>query len=153
MTTMYKIRSAAIAACLFTQALVPNMALAVDDTKATGAVDLTSARAKIQAGNFTAAVEELRGLAEDTQQVDIYNLLAFSLRKSGDFSTSLTYYNKALSLQPDYKPAREYLGELYLDTGDIAKAKDQLAELTKLCPTGCEELTDLQKAITAKSTQ
>jgi hypothetical protein len=31
------------------------------------------------------------------------------------------------------------------------KAREQLAALTKLCPGGCEEREDLQKAIKAKS--
>jgi hypothetical protein len=75
----------------------------------------------------------------DTQQADVYNLLGFTLRKTGDFKTSLTYYTKALELQPDHKAAREYLGELYVETGNIAKAKEQLAILAKLCPSGCEE--------------
>ena len=94
---------------------------------------------------------ELRDLAEDRQQADVYNLLGFALRKTGDFKTSLTYYVKALELQPDHKAAHEYLGELYIQTGDTAKAKEQLAILTQLCPAGCEEREDLEKAIDAKS--
>jgi Flp pilus assembly protein TadD len=128
-------------------------AFAVDDDTSTGTVDLTSARAKIQAGNYAAAVEELRGLAEDNQEADVYNLLGFSLRKSGDYATSLTYYNKALDLRPDFKAAREYLGELYVETGKLDKAKEQLAALTKLCPSGCEERGDLEKALNAKTAQ
>jgi tetratricopeptide (TPR) repeat protein len=73
------------------------------------------------------------------------------LRKTGDFKTSLTYYTKALEMQPDHKAAHEYLGELYVETGNIVKAKEQLAVLAKLCPNGCEERDDLQKAISAKS--
>ena len=108
-------------------------------------------RAKIKANDYAAALAELRDLAEDTQQADVYNLLGFTLRKTGDFKTSLTYYTKALELQPDHKAAREYLGELYVETGNIEKAKEQLAILAKLCPGGCEEREDLQKAISAKS--
>ena len=67
------------------------------------------------------------------------------------FKTSLTYYTKALELQPDHKAAREYLGELYVETGNMEKAKEELAILAKLCPGGCEEREDLQKAISAKS--
>ena len=78
-------------------------------------------------------------------------MLGFTLRKTGDFKTSLTYYTKALELKPDHKAAREYLGELYVETGDIGKAKEQLSVLAKLCPGGCEEREDLQKAINAKS--
>ena len=45
--------------------------------------------------------------------------------------------------------AREYLGELYVETGDLPKARDQLAVLEKLCPQGCEEREDLEQAIAA----
>ena len=132
-------------------ALVPVLtssgAFAVDDDTSTGSVDLSSVRAKIKAEKFAAALEELRGLAEDTQQADVYNLMGYTLRKTGDYATSLTYYTKALELQPDYRPAREYLGELYAETGDIDKAKEQLAALVKLCPGGCEERQDLEKAL------
>jgi tetratricopeptide (TPR) repeat protein len=127
--------------------LTSNAAFAVDDDTSTGSVDLSSVRSKIKAGKFAAALEELRGLAEDTQQADVYNLMGYTLRKTGDYATSLTYYTKALELQPDYRPAREYLGELYAETGNLDKAKEQLAALVKLCPGGCEERQDLEKAL------
>jgi cytochrome c-type biogenesis protein CcmH/NrfG len=126
-------------------------AFAVDNMSSTDAPDLTSVRAKIKAKDYAAALTELRDLAEDIQQADVYNLLGFTLRKTGDVKTSLTYYTKALELQPDHKAAREYLGELYVETGNMEKAREQLAVLAKLCPGGCEERDDLQKAISAKS--
>ena len=132
-------------------ALVPAPAFAVDNMESTDAPDLSSVRAKIKAKDYAAALTELKDIAEDTQQADVYNLLGFTLRKTGDFKTSLTYYTKALELQPDHKAAREYLGELYVETGNMQKAKEQLAVLAKLCPAGCEEREDLQKAISAKS--
>ena len=125
-------------------------AYAVDNMETPGMVDLTSVREKISVKDYASALVELRGLAEDNQQPDVYNLLGFTLRKTGDFDTSLTYYEKALDLQPDYKAAREYLGELYVDTGKMDKAQEQLASLTQLCPGGCEELDDLQQYITSK---
>jgi Flp pilus assembly protein TadD len=135
----------------FAPVLAPAPAYAVDNLSSADAPDLTSVRAKIKAQDYAAALAELRDLAEDTQQADVYNLLGFTLRKTGDFKTSLTYYTKALELQPDHKAAREYLGELYVETGNMEKAKEQLAALSKLCPSGCEEREDLQKAINAKA--
>src|SRR5277367_1276818 len=117
-----------------TPALMPAPAFAVDNMSSTDAPYLTSVRAKIKAQNYAAALTELRDLAEDVQQADVYNLLGFTLRKTGDFKTSLTYYTKALELQPDHKAAHEYLGELYLETGDAEKAKQQLDALSRLCP-------------------
>src|ERR1700755_3276600 len=118
----------------FAPVLLSAPAYAVDNMSSADAPDLTSVRAKIKAQDYAAALAELRDLAEDTQQADVYNLLGFTLRKTGDFKTSLTYYTKALELQPDHKAAREYLGELYVETGDMAKAHEQLATLVKLCP-------------------
>jgi len=134
----------------FVPSLSSSPAYAVDNMNSGDSVDLTSVRAKIKAENYKGALEELRGLAEDSQQADVYNLLGFTLRKTGDYETSLTYYTKALDLQPDHKGAHEYLGELFVETGKLDKAKDQLAALEKLCPNGCEERDDLQKVIAAK---
>ena len=128
-------------------------AYAVDDIEGADAPDLTAVQAKIAAKDYKGALADLRDLAQDNQQADVYNLLGFTLRKTGDVTTALTYYNKALELKPDHKAAREYLGELYVETGDMNKAKEQLASLQKLCPAGCEELSDLQTAIDTKVTQ
>jgi tetratricopeptide (TPR) repeat protein len=141
---------ALMGALALTPVLTSSAAFAVDDDTSTGSVDLSSVRAKIKAAKYDAALEELRALAEDTQQADVYNLLGYTLRKTGDYETSLTYYNKALQLQPDFKAAREYLGELYVETGNIGKAREQLAALTKLCPGGCEEREDLEKVLEGK---
>ena len=126
-------------------------AYAVDNTTSTDAPDLTSVRTKIKAKDYAGALAELRELADDVQHADVYNLMGYTLRKAGDFKTSLTYYTKAIEMQPEHKAAREYLGELYVETGNMEKAKEQLAVLAKLCPGGCEEREDLQKAINAKS--
>jgi tetratricopeptide (TPR) repeat protein len=117
----------------------------------TDAPDLTSVRAKIAAKNYVAALAELRDLAEDTQQADVYNLLGFTLRKTGDVNTSLTYYTKALELQPDHRAAREYLGELFVETGHLDRAREQLDILARLCPGGCVEREDLQQVINAQA--
>lgn len=141
---------ATLALAAVTTTLLSIPAYAVDNIESTDAPDLTSVKAKIEAKNYTGALEELRGLAEDTQQADVYNLLGYTLRMTGDYDTSLTYYTKALELQPDHKAAHEYLGELYLQTGKPDKANEQLASLKQLCPAGCEELEDLQEAIAAR---
>ena len=124
-------------------------ARAVDNIESTDPADLTSVRAKIAAKDYAGALAELRGIAEGSPQADVYNLMGFTLRKTGDYRTSLTYYTKALELQPDHRAAREYLGELYVETGDMPHAREQLAALTRLCPAGCEEREDLQRAIAA----
>jgi tetratricopeptide (TPR) repeat protein len=77
--------------------------------------------------------------------------MGFSLRKTGDYKQAYTFYRKALDFDPDHKGALEYLGELYAETGQLDKAKENVARLRELCPSGCEELADLEKAISTST--
>jgi Flp pilus assembly protein TadD len=129
--------------------LTSSFALAVDTVTSKDAPDLTSVRAKIKLKDYPAALSELQALADTHQHADVYSLIGFSLRKTGDFKSALTFYNKALDFDSNHKGAREYLGELYIETGELPKAREQLAILTRLCPTGCEEREDLEKALAA----
>jgi Flp pilus assembly protein TadD len=123
-------------------------AMAVDTATTREAPDLAAVRAKVKAKEWKAAIADLNGLVDKgVQHADVYNLLGFSLRKSGDLKTAYTFYKKALDFDPDHKGALEYLGELYVETGQLAKAREHVVLLHKLCPQGCEELEDLEKAI------
>jgi tetratricopeptide (TPR) repeat protein len=122
-------------------------AVAVDNLTYNDASDLASVRAKIKAEDYKAAIEELTPMLASHQHADVYNLMGFSLRKTGDYKQAYTFYRKALDFDPDHKGALEYLGELYVETGQIEKAKENEDRLKALCPSGCEELADLQKAI------
>ena len=114
---------------------------------------LTSVRAKIKAKDFKGAIAELTPLLDSHQHADVYNLLGYSLRKSGDVSRAATYYAKALDFDADHKGALEYQGEMFVEAGQLDKAKANLARLVKLCPSGCEERLDLEKAIAAAPSQ
>jgi tetratricopeptide (TPR) repeat protein len=125
-------------------------AFAVDTVVSKDAPDLTAVRAKIKAKDFKSALVDLNGMIDKgVQHADVYNLMGFSLRKTGDYPTALTFYKKALDFDADHKGAHEYLGELYVETGQMPKAKEHLAILEKLCPQGCEEREDLAEAIAA----
>ena len=128
--------------------LVPTVAFAVDTVVSKDAPDLTVARAKIKAKDFAGAIAELTPLLA-TQHADIYNLMGFSLRKSGDLKQAATFYAKALDFNADHRGALEYQGEMFVELGQIDKAKVNLAKLMTLCPQGCEEREDLTKAIAA----
>ena len=137
---------------LLALALAPAVAQAVDNAASQGAPDLAPARARIAAKDFTGAVAVLQPMAVQYQNPDVYNLLGFSYRKSGDLKQAATYYGKALDFVPNFKPAIEYQGELYLQLGDLDKAKANLAKLATLCPSGCEERADLEQAIASVKT-
>jgi tetratricopeptide (TPR) repeat protein len=122
-------------------------AFAVDIVTSNNAPDLTSVRAKIKAKDFKGALAELAPMLETHQHADVYNLMGFSLRKTGDYKQALTFYRKALDFEPEHRGALEYLGELYVETGEIDKARQNVALLKRLCPEGCEELSDLEQAL------
>src|SRR3954453_4735236 len=140
---------------LFAVALVgafcTTRAVAVDNITSADAPDLASVRAKIKAKDFNAALAELTTMLASYQHADVYNLMGFSLRKTGDYQQAYTFYRKALDFDPNHKGALEYLGELYVETGQVDKARENVARLRQLCPAGCEELADLEKAVNATS--
>ena len=136
---------------LATAAFGASPALAVDNITSHDAPDLTSVRAKIKAKDFKTALAELTPMLDTYQHADVYNLMGFSLRKTGDYKQAYTFYRKALDFNPDHKGALEYLGELYVETGQVDKARENVARLRQLCPASCEELADLEKAVNATS--
>jgi Flp pilus assembly protein TadD len=153
MTVRHSIRSTALVAAMISAvglvALAPG-ALAVDTITSKNAPDLSAVRSKIAAKDWPGAIADLNAMIDKgVQHADIYNLLGFSLRKSGDRAQAYTFYRKALEFNPEHKGALEYLGELYVETGELGKARENVALLKKLCPGGCEELEDLEKAVAA----
>lgn len=89
----------------------------------------------------------LRVVAENGRDADALNYLGFCHRKLGKYPEALEFYKRALSANPKHKGATEYLGELYLRMNDLERAEEQHTILKGLCPTGCEELEDLEADI------
>ena len=146
-STLIRLCSASLLALCVLPGLVSPVQ-AVDTPTIREAPDLAAVRAKIKAKEFKAAIADLNIMIDKgVQHADVYNLLGFSMRKSGDVKTAYTFYKKALDFDPEHKGALEYLGELYVETGEMAKAREHVVLLKKLCPNGCEELEDLEKAI------
>ena len=66
-------------------------------------------------------------------------MIGFSLRKLGRIDEAMGYYQKVLAAHPDRTNTRQYLGEAFLQKGEPAKAKEQLAEIAKRCGVACED--------------
>ena len=88
-------------------------------------------------------------LSADPNNANYHNLYAYSIRKGAnpDMNLVFKHYNEALRIDPKHRGAHEYIGEAYLMVGNVAKAKEHLGELDKLCFFPCVEYTDLKKAI------
>jgi tetratricopeptide (TPR) repeat protein len=87
-----------------------------------------------------------KSIQEKGEYADALNLLGYSNRKLGDKAKAMTYYTKALNLEPKHLGANEYLGELYLEMNDLPKAEERLAILKSACG-DCEEFDDLEDEI------
>jgi tetratricopeptide (TPR) repeat protein len=113
-------------------------------------IELIQARQRIKAEDYSAALELLGAArARTPENADIHSLLSFATRKLGRLDEAYAHYQLALRLDPDHRGAREYLGELHLQRGELDLAREQLTELERLCPEGCEERGELEEAIQA----
>ncbi len=78
---------------------------------------------------------------------DVLNYMGFASRKLGRFDAALAYYSEALAIDPNHLGATEYLGELYIQMGDLGRARTQLARLDDLCAYGCAQREELARWI------
>jgi tetratricopeptide (TPR) repeat protein len=117
------------------------------------APEYTGAVEAIKAGDFRKAIPLLEDVtAREPKNADAFNWLAYATRRNGDPAGSISIYEKALAIDPKHGGAREYIGEAYLALDDLAKAKEYLVRLDKLCFVSCSEYRDLEKAVEAYET-
>ena len=100
----------------------------------------------VRNGRFQDALTLLLPLANDGD-ANVLNMLGYAYRNVGKLDTGIGYYRKALAIDPDLTLARSYLGEGYLQKGDVASARAELAEIEQRCGTHCQEYQRLAEAI------
>jgi tetratricopeptide (TPR) repeat protein len=128
-------------------ATLTSLSHAADLAPQPDAPDLRGIRSALKAKQYAAALTELKPLAAKYQQPDVYSLMGFALRKTGDRPQAMIYYNKVLAMSPTHKGALEYQGELFVELGQLDNAKANLARLRQVCLFGCEQYDDLKEAI------
>lgn len=127
------------------------IALAADEPPVREAPpDLSKARQFIEKKDWSNAAETLVTFTRaNPSNADGFNLLGYSYRHLKRYDESLAAYNKALTLDPKHRGAHEYIGEAYIQLGQLDKAKVHLDALDKICTFSCEEYRDLKKAYDA----
>ena len=80
---------------------------------------------------------------------DILTYQGYTWRKKGEFDRAEGYYRQALAIAPDHRGATEYYGELKVERGDLAGARQMLAKLDRICSYGCAEAEELRRWIDA----
>ena len=73
-------------------------------------------------------------LALDDRLAEAHNNLAYALRRQGrqNFAASLAHYNRAVELKPDLAQAYMYRGVLFVQQGDMVRARQDLERLRQL---------------------
>ena len=102
----------------------------------------------INSENFGEAHKELKAMLAVSKTADLYNLLGFTARKSGDLVGASGYYEKALKINAKHIGALQYQGELFITLGEIENAKQNLVKIEKICWLfSCHEGNMLKSAI------
>lgn len=99
----------------------------------------------INKGEYQAAFNDLAlTTAAAGPHPDVTTYMGYTQRKMGNYDLAKNYYAMALAVDPQHKGANEYLGELYVETGEMEKAQVQLAKLEEICTFGCIEEDELR---------
>lgn len=100
-----------------------------------------------KAGEYDKALLVLAAI-KNQNDPRVLNYTGYSNRKAGRLEIGITYYRKALAIDPNFVLAREYLGEGYVAAGRIDLAQIELNEIKNRVGVDSEEYKDLSKAIT-----
>jgi len=107
-------------------------------------------KAAIDAGKYADALKILAPVVKaEPKNADAWNLMGCASRHLKHYAEAARYYDIALRTNPKHVGALEYQGEMFVETGDYAKAKQNLKMLQSICGT-CEQAIDLQAALAAK---
>ena len=110
--------------------------------------DYIAGLAALKAGDAGAALRRFESARRRfPDSADLHNELGFAYRKLRHMDKAFEHYKRALTIEPRHRGAHEYIGEAYLMVGDVASAEKHLAALRSICLLPCEELVDLEKAI------
>jgi len=104
-----------------------------------------SAVSKINEHRYDEAIAELEGsLWSAGPHPDVLTYLGFANRKLHRYEKARAWYEMALAVAPNHRGALEYYGELKLELGDAAGARQHLARLDTLCGFGCQQADELR---------
>lgn len=110
---------------------------------------LREGEAHLAAGRFIEADDALEtALAVDPRNRDAFIALARVAQKQRLFGQAIRFTRKALALEPNDREALAVQGEAMVEMGAVAKARENLVRLQRLCPGGCPQVAQLSAAIT-----
>jgi len=111
--------------------------------------DFAAGKRALGAGEWKTAIAafELAALREP-DNADIFNYIGYAHRRLHEPERALAYFERAIAINPRHRAAHQHAGEFYASAGNLAKAREHLAALDRICLIPCAERADLQSAIT-----
>lgn len=120
------------------------LAMGSSNTWTSDGTDLSTVTELVDTGMYDMAIDKIEMmLKDDPDNADLFNYLAYSQRKTGDFESAAQNYERALMINPEHVGALEYQGELFLQTGKAEMARENLARIEQVCGTDCSEYKEL----------
>jgi tetratricopeptide (TPR) repeat protein len=114
---------------------------------------LREGEALLAAGKYVEADDALEAaLVVDPRNRAAFIAMARVAHRQKLYGQAIRFTNKALLLEPTDRQAIAVQGEAMVELGALPRARDNLAKLQKLCPSGCAELAALSSAITRGAT-
>ena len=151
MRPLHRILMASVGAALIATPLAGQRP---DDQISPRSVELMrQGEALLASGKFVEADDALEAsLAVDPRNRTAFVIMARVAQKQKLFGQAIRFTNKALALEPRDLDALAVQGEAMVELGAVPRARDNLAKLQKLCPSGCKQLATLSAAISRGQT-
>ncbi|MEO8924302.1 MAG: tetratricopeptide repeat protein [Caldimonas sp.] len=119
-----------------------------DDERIVNDADYRAAMIAVKASDWSQVIVRMNAyVARAPGDADAWNELGHAYRKTGDLNNAFKDYDKALQIDPKHRNAHEYLGEAYLQAGDLGRAEVELRALDSLCFLPCEQFSDLKEQV------
>ena len=141
-----------MAGLVLSAAAAPDVRAMGSDTSSTpaaarGSADYQKAERAVKDKDWKGAIALLeKVIAGEPRNANALNYLGYSHRNLGEREKALGYYKRALDIEPNHLGANEYLGELYLQMGDLPAAEERMKVLERACR-NCEEKRELAEKI------
>ena len=110
---------------------------------------LTKTEYFLAVGQYSAALDETgKVLTRHPNNADAYTYRGYAYIRLGQTAEAAKNFKKALLIDPAHLGANKYLADIYLQSGDVSRALEQLQVIRMTCvQTDCEELDALAREI------
>jgi Flp pilus assembly protein TadD len=113
-------------------------------------LDFAGARQLILNGQYDAGIAAMRALKFDDHP-DVATFLGLAYHKLGRLEEARTWYERALTVDPNHRLALSFYGMMRAETGDMNRARADLEKLKLICGgTECNEYQGLAVVISSQ---